>query len=952
MKAALAISRIGCVLILVCAGGWVLALPISVLEPGTGPLAAGASLQTEAEILRIEAFSLRRSGKKSEFDEKSGECIEKIEEAREIYQQVIEVNPANVVARDRLVKSYITANTLSDGKRAIVELLETLKTGRDRPETWLLAGSITAQLLKNREGTRADKRTADALLKRFFAGLHLPENDQLASRVKSAGKLLASVPANTKTDKQSLDMIQKVLIELVDVFCTKAAELKKRKGKSSAEIDIAIATFYLELKDQKFMDRVLFRPNEDQARLALLAARRAMEARPYSFDALALAGSACVYRFNTLGQGRREQEDQGQAEEDEEEDRKKLLDSAEEFYKRALRLKPKSPKVIKSLGGVFLKRVSIAAAKKAVKAIDYLLELKKDVEDEETERVIALATARLYAAGSNPDKATVLLTEMAGERKNSPEVGPDREQARLAVEAARRAVEERPNDLEALELAGNECMCLFDILQSESVEKEGHGEAQEVEEERKALLDSAEEYYKRALRLKPKSPGVVMSLERVLLEGVSIAAAKKAEQAVDYFQELKEPIEDEATRLVIALAAAKKADQAADHLRELKERKERIEDIRRIVMLATARLYGAGGNLDKAIALLTDIVGEHDDFLEEQVQLGSMLYRKALLTKGGNPDIVEKAKQHFLAAVRLSGRKSVNSVAPTLYPKDYRANMMRTFHTAMMALFHIFSSRGQYLKAADIIDQYKRVYYVLDQHGRLVHLKPVEIPAEGLTNAGIAYLRTGRRAEAITCFEETIRITSGWQDPYSDVGWKNFFAWEQLARIYLSSPDRGTSEEQRKKGLVLARKICYRMFHPKARAAEKRTSSAWKDPSARRGAEKHRHAWLARLFADVFRDQSKPVRMIEDKDRIRTLTNLLADEPDDVYAMLCLALIREALGDENARKDAQDALSMKHGDALRRSMDDRTKLSQVSEDWLDKLHEMAGALIERAQPEQ
>jgi len=388
MSATIAARRVGCILVLVCAGTWGLALPTGTSDISADPLALARDLELQGHAGLKDARQLRLLGRKGDADKLRKESTQKIDKARIIYREVLRSNPGNIAARRLLVESYAGTGDPLDSKEAITELVRAVEADHDRSETWLLVGNITAGLIFKREVSELNREDADTLLKRFFARARLSDDDQQASPVKRVRELLVSEPDSPETKSE--------LVKVAGMFYTRALEMAGREGKSPAEIATIVADFYLRLNADKAFDF-----DKDRARLACEAARTAAEAQPYNFDALSLAGMAYRYRAAATA-GADTQEDQ--------EETKASLEFAEAFYRRALAVRPNSPDVLKYLTDIF------ADEHKAEEGIGCLLELSKKIESEHARLAVVLLLARLYDLSGQGDNAIAVVNEAVEER--------------------------------------------------------------------------------------------------------------------------------------------------------------------------------------------------------------------------------------------------------------------------------------------------------------------------------------------------------------------------------------------------------------------------------------------------------------------------------------------------------------------------------------------------------
>jgi|GEM_PF-4517048 len=515
--------------------------------------------------------------------------------------------------------------------------------------------------------------------------------------------------------------------------------------------------------------------------------------------------------------------------------------------------------------------------------------------------------------------------------------------AEAALEACRAAVAEFPHDHVAQAWMAKACQRR---AQAEKADTE------ESKELTRQYYDLAIEHYKKAMFLGPPSPEYISPC------GLAYGLAGRAEEGIEYFRELASG--DNARPMQIALrqvtanllfwagrkdegeaeylsiindypdyldacilllmryvnlakgaAGDSLARTVADNLLTTADRPQREQDRWRGAVGAIVR-YTSGEKpaadiifdtatcaLIKAAALLTEAVRREPRFLDAHVHLGN-LYKEA--------EVFHLAERHFIRALRLRG-SSYKMVFFDQQP-DLRQSALRRFHMAVMGLSELFSRRGEFLRAGDVVSHHSKMYFELlpdgsiklDDEGYPVTVGPNDLAAEALLAGANAYLRSSDRASAVQCLRQAIAVRKG--DFYE--------AQALLARTHLDLVKPDTRPDERIAAISAARSIWEDITRAiKAIEEDNDPNKALKEDDA-----KISMAHVEFLTTRYNREQT---RLINDgkgyetdaADAVKMLSEILSRQPDLVRVLLLRASIYEFLGDfDSALADADQVLSL------------------------------------------
>jgi len=480
--------------------------------------------------------------------------------------------------------------------------------------------------------------------------------------------------------------------------------------------------------------------------------------------------------------------------------------------------------------------------------------------------------------------------------------------AEAALEAALNAVKAAPYDYRALLLAGRAYQHRADTVEVDS-------ETQEGLEEKMSFLASAEESYRQALLLGPASTVVINNLARVF------ADQDKTDEGVEYFQKLGEATDKEGVRLLTmhSIAYLYSASGQTDKAEEQWFKVAEAYPARLDAYLRLVTIYLGEEQTDKAVELLTDVAKEHPTFLNAHELLGR------LHMEAGR---VEKAEEHFLAAIRLHDAGFFES-AESDDEQEQPAGIMKLFHSALMNLSNIYISRHQYLKAGDIIDNYKSVYFrtnprgnlIADSAGHPIPREPADVPAEAMLQAGGAYYRAHRRSKARQCLIEAARMKQG-----------NYYVVQlALAQAYQVLLQLNVRPEEKLKAAENARRVWEKVLEEVA------------------GDPKALHQ-LAQLTFEISKRSAAEIEALARNNpnetraagAVNMLNDMLKEHPNNISVLLLRANIHEFLGDpEEALEDTKTLLAVKPDDAVAPAMG---KVQPVAEEVLNTLRARALAL--------
>ena len=489
-------------------------------------------------------------------------------------------------------------------------------------------------------------------------------------------------------------------------------------------------------------------------------------------------------------------------------------------------------------------------------------------------------------------------------------IEPSDEHERAAYEVAVKAAELVPRDHKALALAGRICLRRAEAFNAE----------EDGAEQKQALLASAEEYYRQAIRFSSSFPQIINSLMLVYAE------QEKTDDGVRYFRNLGDESEDEDVKILSmqAIAQLYAADGQTDKTEAQWQAIMEAYPDNLSPYMPLAQFYVEAEQYDKAIALLGEALKEHPTFLDGCVNLG-LLYVKTGRTR--------EAEAHFLKVIRLLEPRSHNPDSYTFaldIQQDAEEAIMDLFGTALTSLSQIYSDRRHYLKAGDVIENYKLIYFQADSRGRLIRgpdnqllpRRPERSAAAAMYRAGIAYHNARRHNQAVECLTKAIRITDG----------KFYLAQDALAQVYMATLGLPNADyADRLEAVENARQV-------------------WENILSYRPEDQNAQLRLAKVLLDIAVRSPDQLQSIKNKKTHETgagqalaiLTALLDSQPNNSGGMLLRATIYEFVDEnENALRDAQAVCAMKPGAAVKPTT---SGLEFVSEAEL-KQHQIAALVL-------
>jgi len=481
-----------------------------------------------------------------------------------------------------------------------------------------------------------------------------------------------------------------------------------------------------------------------------------------------------------------------------------------------------------------------------------------------------------------------------------------------ALEAARDAIKASPYDYRALLLCAR-------AYQRRAYAVEVDDGTQEGLEEKMSLLASAEESYKQALLLGPPSRSAINDLAKVY------ADQDKIDEGVDYFRELGEAADDEGVRLQ-AMRAIAHLYEGADHIRKAEEQWLKMIEAypaRLDAYLLLARLYVDNGHTDKALELLAGAVEKHPKFLDGHEMLGRLHYKAGRMAE---------AEKHFLAAIRLHDAGWFES-AESEEEQQTQAGVVPAFHSALMSLSNIYISRNQHLKAGDIIDDYRSVYFetnsrgnlITDSQRRLIPREPVELVAQAMLQAGTAYYGAHRFSEAIRCLSIAARVKNG----------RYYEAQSMLARAYEAIVAlKAFSADEKLQAVISAGRVWQDVL-----------KYLPDDPNARYQLARLMVATSKRDLDQVEAFKAGKANETDAARAISMLNDMLKEHPNNIPALYLRADSYEFLGETaKALQDAEALMAVKPDEALSPVKGD---VQPINEDVLNALRSRALTLMAR-----
>jgi len=317
---------------------------------------------TYARRLEARAMLEEAAGRKEDARKKT-------EKAREVYEEVIKVNPNHFKARLQLLKLYEKAR---DADGAILVLSGLLAAHPDFAEGWLMGGNLISIVLSN-----PDQPWAMAILRAFVSRYEAftrfsRDDEKLTTKLKKLKDIVERSGGGANLRQSGA---RPLVVDIGRIFYSKAMALEPGDFK----VLRATAEFYWLL-----MNKVDYRL--EYAEAALKACEAAVREYPNYYMAHALFGAASLHR------ARAEKADsRGTAPL-----REHFFDLAIDHYKKALFLSPPKhcPSYVSSIGTIY------GESGRADEGIEYLRQLAAGSDAPAVQLAARQATADLlFLAG-------------------------------------------------------------------------------------------------------------------------------------------------------------------------------------------------------------------------------------------------------------------------------------------------------------------------------------------------------------------------------------------------------------------------------------------------------------------------------------------------------------------------------------------------------------------------
>ena len=326
------------------------------------------------------------------------------EQARDVFREIIKLNPENMDARGLLIYSYLNSSDPNDVAKGIRELIAALASRPDHAEFWRIAAEITGGQVFDRKTYSARYENASRLLLdiavEFSTRPALLDRAQ-ADAVRKLRELLVSL-LTSLVDMAKKDLpyeerekgiadpdvpIRRLAADLTRSFYLKAAELAPEE----ASFHKRIVSFMWRLTEE-------FGNDVTWAGHAREAASRAYEMAPYDPEAVMLLGRARLISALAI---KVDPDDQKAADE-----RRSLLLSSQEAYRQALVLRPHHPTAIEELAFAY------GETKETEPGAAFLQAEVADAPDDAAKLHAMRCVVQLYTSAGKADQAEQALRNL------------------------------------------------------------------------------------------------------------------------------------------------------------------------------------------------------------------------------------------------------------------------------------------------------------------------------------------------------------------------------------------------------------------------------------------------------------------------------------------------------------------------------------------------------------